>query len=121
MESSISFQKEIGLKPSRVMGFSAKEAKGIINNDEVELFLSKPENKKLKEMFLRNNKLVNLKMQPKAIKSEIIDTYNEHDELPKATVLFKYFVKHKYNGFLDNLDEISSTLEPLYKNKTINA
>lgn len=121
MESSIKFQQDFGLKPSRVMGFSAKEAKGLINNDEVELFLNEKGNEELKKMFLRNNKLVNLRMQPKEIKSEILDVYKEYGALPKQSVLFKYFVKNKYNGFLDNLEDISATLEPLYDKKPTNA
>ena len=115
MESSISFQQEIGLKPSRVTGFSAKQAKGIINNNEVELFLSDPENEELKKNFLRNNKLVNLKMQPKELKVEIMDNYNDYGSLPNSSKLFKYFVKNKYNGLLDNLDDITSSLDSLYK------
>ena len=115
MESTVEFQKKYGLKPSRVRGFPVKEAKGIINTDAVETFLSEPENKELKKKFLRNNKLVNLKMQPKELKEEILVSYTDYTGLPKKKGLFKYFIKNKYNGFLDNMDDITGSLSSLYQ------
>ena len=114
MTSSIEYQKTYGLKPSRVMGFSNKQAKGIINTDTVHQFLDDPTNKDLKKKFIRNNKLVNLKMQPSIIKENIIKEYNNYHSLPSKKGLFTYFVKNKYNGFVDNMDSITSTLDPLY-------
>jgi hypothetical protein len=110
-DSYISFFVKYGIKPSRCTKFSVKKANDIINTDTIKQFLS--ENKELKKKFLRNNSLVNLSAQPEELKNDIINSYVNCEI--KLGNFFKYFIDNGFNGFLGDMNRISSTLKNIEK------
>ena len=112
-EASYEFKRTYGLKASRSMKFQKKRAVELINNSQLYDFLQEHENKIMKKKFIRNNKLINLENQPTEIKQRIIDKYDNYGEFPDLKNLYKFFIKNKFRGFLDNTTEIGSILAPL--------
>jgi len=103
------YLNQYGVSPARAKNFTEKMAKHHISEESVKELLESDE--KLKEDFKRNNKLVNLTAQPKAIKKKIIDQY-ENYELPKTNLL-KFCKENKFRHFMEHISEFSELLKPL--------
>jgi hypothetical protein len=113
LKSEYNFLEKYSIKAARVMSFSEKLAKSLVEQNELQEFLEK--DKEVKAKFLRNNKLMNLTAQPKEIKEAILENYNNQKITAKMTNLFTFFVKHSFNEFMENNTKIAQTLKPLYK------
>jgi hypothetical protein len=109
--NELKFQKKYGIKPSRIMAFPKKQVTGLIKTDTIQDFLK--ENPELKKKFLRNNKLVNLTAQPKDLKEEINETYENYKMCAGLNKLFEFFIFNSFNEFMEDTTRIGNLLEPL--------
>ena len=103
------YLSEYGVSPVRASNFTEKKAKHYLAEQSVkELLNGDP---KLKKDFKRNNKLVNLTMQPKEIKEKILDAYHSY-ELPRTNLL-KFCKENKFRHFMERISEYSEILKPM--------
>jgi hypothetical protein len=109
----LEFMRKYGFKPSRITRISEKMVNSLIEDGKLNEFIK--EDKKLTKKFLRNNKLVNLTAQPKYIQEQIVKQYSDCELKVGIENLFMYFVKYKFNEFLDDTTRISNLLKSLTK------
>lgn len=111
LSTELKFHDEIGMKPSRVSVFPKKIMEGLLENNYLMQYLK--ENPEEKAKFLRNKKLVSLTDQPKELRREIINTYEDYELKSGINKLFDYFILNKFNDFMRNTTKIGNLLEPL--------
>ena len=104
------FLSEYGISPTRKKTFTEKMAKHNIDNNLIPTLLES--DAKIKKNFKRNNKLVNLTLQPDYIKEAVIEAY-ENYEMPKngSMGLLKFCRSNKFRQFLENINEYSVLLK----------
>ena len=113
VEHELKFLDKYGIKAARVSTFPPKLATSLINEGKLLEHINKKENEKLKEKFVRNNKLVNLTAQPKKLKEQIINSYSDYELKAGLNKLFDFFIMNGFNQFMEDTVRIGNMLEPL--------
>ena len=106
------FQMKYPIKAATVRVFSKKIVEPIVEQGKVKEYLR--DNPDLKKNFLRNNKLVNLKCQPKELISSIVEEYTGKEIQSKMMELSTFFIANSFIQFINTSTHITSTLKPLY-------
>jgi hypothetical protein len=111
IKKELEFQSKYGIKASRVTTFSKKLANSLIKEGKLMEHLKG--DSELKTKFIRNNKLVNLTAQPKELKEQIINSYNDYEMKAGLNKLFDFFIMNGFNQFMEDTVRIGNLLEPL--------
>jgi len=107
-----SFQEKYPIKAATVRIFSKKIVESLIETNTIKEFLN--ENSTYKEKFLRNNKLVNLKAQPKELVETILNVYKETKIISSLSNLYMFFVSNTFTEFMNDSTHITKLLKTLH-------
>lgn len=113
-EVSLKFQLKYGIKASTSRKYPKKKCQDLISTHTLNDFLSEEGNEEIKKRFKRNYKLIDLTAQPKQLKLDIIDAY-ENTPVVKKTKLYEFVLKHKLNNIADNITIHQEGLKRLIK------
>ena len=96
-------------KDKRKPGFGDVSAKKVMASG-YENWLKK---EKLEERFHLNRVLIDLKLIPNSVKSRVLNEYNNY-KLPDPSMIYDFFKKNNFQGFLDNFTSVENNLMRLY-------
>jgi 5'-3' exonuclease len=113
-DASLSFQRKYGLKASTSRKFPKKRCQDLISTHTLNEFLEEEGNEHIKMKFKRNHKLIDLSAQPKAMKRDIIDAY-ENTTLVKKVKLYEFVIKNRFNHIADNITLFQKSLKGLVR------
>ena len=113
LEMEYKFQQKYPIKAAKVFTLPPKEVNSIVEDDRIQKYLL--ENKPQRTKFIRNNILINLTAQPKEIREEIKEQYDNYEMSGERTDLLMFFIDYSLTEMIDNITLISRNLGPLYE------
>jgi 5'-3' exonuclease len=113
-DATLNFRRKYGLKSSRSMKIKKTKCLDLISTHTLNEFLEEDGNEQIKNKFKRNNKLINLSVQPKDIKNGIIKEYNMPLVVGKIK-LYEFILKNRFQGLSENISVFQDSLKLLKK------
>ena len=112
-EMYFKFSEKYNLTPTRKRTFTEKMAKHHYDENNIKELLN--EDVTIKKNFKRNNKLVNLDLQPDHIVDKVIEDY-ENYKLPNVSMGFLKFCRlNKFRQFINQASELTPYLKRMIK------